>query len=68
MKFRDVEDLIEKAGLMVISVERQSHFKARVRAPDGRESVQVISCTPSDRRALMNIRADLRRFARGPAS
>lgn len=68
IKPREIEQMIEEAGLQVISMVRTngSHVKARVRrASDGRESIQVFACTPSDHRANANRRADLRRFARG---
>jgi hypothetical protein len=57
--------MIQAAGLSVVSIERSKHIKARVQAPDGRQSLQIFPCTPSDQRALLNRRACLRRFARG---
>lgn len=65
VRFRDVEAIIEKAGLEVISLEKNNHIKARVRAPDGRECVQVFGTTPSDHRGMKNVQARLKRFARG---
>lgn len=66
LKFREVEQMIEAAGLQVISMERNGHIKARVRrASDGRESLQVFPSTPSDYRGLKNRVASLRRFAKG---
>lgn len=65
IRFRHVEEMVTQAGLEVISMERNSHIKARVRAADGRESVQIFPVTPSDRRGLKNLQASLKRFARG---
>lgn len=65
-KFRDVENMVEGAGLMVVSVEQTSHFKARVRRlSDGRETMITFAVSPGDRRAELNQRAYLRRFAKG---
>lgn len=65
MKLREIEQMCEKAGLEILSTEKSVHIKVRVRAPDGREGLQVFSSTPGQGRALMNRQAELRRFARG---
>lgn len=66
IRFRQVEEMVTKAGLEVLTMEKNCHIKARVRAADGRESVQIFPVTPSDRRGLKNLEASLKRFARGP--
>ena len=65
MKLREIERMVEAAGLEIISTEKNCHHKVRVRRADGRESVQVFACTPSDKRGALNRMAALKRFARG---
>jgi hypothetical protein len=65
MKEREIKAMIADAGLTLLDLKVNGHFKARVRAPDGREGVQVFSKSPGGGRGLENRRAELRRFARG---
>ena len=60
-----IREMIEKAGLTVVSIQTTKHHKARVRRADGTECIQVFSASPSDHRGMLNRQAALRRFARG---
>jgi hypothetical protein len=62
---RDAINMAQGCGLTVLHQEVNGHIKLRVRAPDGREGLQVFSKTPSDGRTLQNKRSELRRFAKG---
>jgi hypothetical protein len=55
---------IQRQGLIVINITRAKHWKFSVAAPDGRAMLIVVSATPSNRRAVLEFRAQLKRFAR----
>jgi hypothetical protein len=62
---KELKSLIESCGLVVLNVDhtKSQHLKFRIKASDGREANFVTSNTPSCRRADMNNRSFLRRFA-----
>jgi hypothetical protein len=62
-----IKRMVEDAGLAVLSIAKSRHIKVRVRAPDGREGLQVFPSSPGKGCAEQNRRAELRRFARGAA-
>lgn len=62
---RSIRAIIEQAGLTVVSYVCNSHWKVRVRAPDGREMQVIMAVTASDHRAEKNKLAQLRKFAKG---
>jgi hypothetical protein len=54
---------IERHGLVVVDVDRTRHFKIRVAAPDGRQTMLTVSSTANDAGpARREFRAQLRRF------
>lgn len=62
---RDFRKIVEEAGLEVISVVKNCHYKVHVRAPDGRTMNMTMPSSPSDRRWQHNQRTTLRQFADG---
>jgi hypothetical protein len=64
---RTIRQMVEDAGLAVLSIAKSKHIKVRVRAADGREGLQVFPSSPGKGCAEQNRRAELRRFARGGA-
>lgn len=68
---RFVRQVIDQAGLQLVAISRtgSGHYKATVAASDGRQESQIFSGTASDNaRAVKNMLAQLRRFARGHSS
>jgi hypothetical protein len=65
MNERDIARICEAEGVTLVSVTRGKHWRARIRASDGRERNLNFPCSPSDVRAERNKRRDLRAFAKG---
>jgi|GEM_PF-2388337 len=65
--FRDIQKLIESAGLKVLRLVMTGscHIKAFILTPDGRTPFVVFPATPSDWRGQKNKLAELKRIARG---
>lgn len=63
---RQAREQIRQVGLELVSlaVTSKCHLKARLRAPDGRETLYVFAGTPSDNRSAKNALSALKRFAR----
>ena len=61
----DIVAMIKAEGCTVERIETGKHIKAYCRSPDGRTGMLVFSVSPSDHRARMRQRSDVRRFARG---
>lgn len=64
---REAISVMEREGLQVVdwSGGGNTHYKLRVRAPDGRVSLIVASASPSDRQTPEVLRAQARAFIRG---
>ena len=63
---RHVHQLARDCGLAVDRIDaRARHPKLYVRAPDGRAACFTVPRSPSDHRALLNKRSQLRAFAEG---
>jgi len=60
---RKVTAMVEQAGSTVDRVERGKHFKFYLSTPAGKQ-VLVVSITASDKRAELNNRSILRRWAK----
>jgi len=63
---RTITRLLNLEGIEVVDiVHSHRHVKFHIRGgPDNKEAVLITSSSPSDRRALMNIRSDARRLVR----
>jgi hypothetical protein len=61
---RDLRKMIESLDLSVDSLTQSGgdHYKIVVRHPDGRTHLTFAPLTPSDRRGLLNMRSDIRRY------
>jgi hypothetical protein len=65
---RRAREQVKECGLELVDIRYSGggHFKAIVRAPDGRQECHVFASTPGDnQRSHKNKVAELRRFARG---
>lgn len=62
---RQIRGMCEEAGLTIVECTENKHVKVKVRAKDGRESIQVFAHTMGKGRAEQNRKAELRRFALG---
>lgn len=61
---REYRAIFEGAGAKLIRVEKRSgHYKCHLEA-NGKQWVYFCSCSPSDRRAHLAMRADIRRIVR----
>lgn len=60
-----VVEMVTKHGLALVSLVRNSHWKARVRTPSGQERSVTFPTSESDYRALKNKSAQLRKIAQG---
>lgn len=62
---REYRAIFEEAGAKLIKVEtgRKGHYKCHLEA-NGKTWVYFCGCSPSDRRAHLAIRADVRRMVR----
>ena len=60
-----VEQMLASHGLSLVSLVRNSHWKARVRTPTGQERSVTFPTSESDYRALKNKSAQLRKIAAG---
>lgn len=65
MKDREIREMIEAEELRVESIERGRHKKVVVRNRWDETASVVFPSTPGDHRNRMNLRAILRRIARG---
>lgn len=67
MNERDIARLCEAESVELLSATkaRGGHWRARIRAPDGRERNLSFPSSPSDVRAEQNKRRDLRAFVKG---
>lgn len=63
----DARQLVESEGLTVVDIARTRamHIRVRVKNEAGACANFFMASTPSDWRGARNIRADLRRFAKG---
>lgn len=52
------------AGLVVLDIQHNTHYKVHVQAPDGRKGMIVCGVSPSDYRAMLNQRSRFRKFAK----
>lgn len=64
----EIKEDVQLAGLHLIGVKEHKHIRIFVRAKDGRETTVITSLSPGDRRARLNRRGYLRRFAEGLAA
>ncbi len=65
MKDRDIRAMIEEAGLTMVSLSSKGkHHKAVVRGANGKQTAVSFPKTPSDHRALLNKRAQLRSLSK----
>jgi len=64
---KDAIAIMESEGLELLSWSGggNTHYKLRVRAPDGRVGLIVASASPSDRKTPTVLRAQARAFLRG---
>lgn len=64
---RDFRREIQRAGLELLdlTIGGNNHYKARVRAATGHESLVTWGCSPSDTNGVHRLRQNLRRVARG---
>lgn len=62
-RMREVEEMIDAAGLKIERVKPGSHFKFYVRNQHGVASVFVAGSSPSGGRTSRNMRTTLRRIA-----
>ena len=60
-----VVEMVTQHGLTLVSIVRNSHWKARVRTPAGQERSVTFPTSESDHRALKNKSAELRKIAQG---
>lgn len=66
MKLHDIRCMIEETGLVLVSIERNRHWKAEVETPSGDRCKVTFPTSLSDnRRGLKNKAAQLRAIARG---
>lgn len=62
---RALAEMAREEGLEVEAIDTGKHLKLKLRNKAGQRSTYFASLTPSDHRAILNIRAYFRRFARG---
>lgn len=64
---RELRELVAKSGLELVSLGMAGtgHYRATVNTPSGERRVIIVSYSPSDKRASLNLRAFMRRVARG---
>lgn len=65
MTRREVEEMVASHGLVLISLTRNAHWKARVRTPGGAERNVGLPTSCSDVRGLKNKSAQLKKIAAG---
>lgn len=61
---REIRKMVEREGLTLVSIDRSRRHPQVVVEKNGKRGIFVVCGTPSDKRSMLNIRADMRRFAR----
>jgi hypothetical protein len=64
-RLRSMLAYIEEQGLAVLAVEHGRHIKVSVRLPDSRERKIILPVSPTGSNGDHNMRAFIRRMARG---
>ena len=66
-RVNDLRKLVEGTGLKLLdcSISGGTHYRLVLERSDGEQTIFFASLSPSDRRAALNNRALMRRFANG---
>lgn len=67
---RELRQLIADSGLELVSLRLAGtgHYRATVNTSSGEQRVIITSFSASDKRSMLNMRAHMRRIARGDSS